>query len=473
MKKILSVILALCMLLSVGVVAFAEGVNPFVDVPENAWYRNEVVKAVETGIINGKSETEFKPDDLLTYAEAVKLAACMNQVYVDGMVTLANGTPWYQHYADFCKVKGIITKDYDYNAFATRAGYMEIFANALPDEAFADINNIPDGSILDVKDNSPYAIYVYKLYRSGIVAGVDELHNCNPDANIKRCEVATIISRMMDEGKRVQFDMQKNGESSEEEPAEPGKDNQKVVESENDKPKDEVVLDIPKVEINGQESIVVGGNEEKPKYDVGGEDFIISVLTIHKEPEGLEADNYGIEHKLEVQVFGGKPPYTYEWTYKVRKDTVTIRNGDFVKGADTNAMVLSVEKENNLLGQPISCKVTDTEGTVVTTKNVIVYGPFSMPVESLTDNGNYVLVGRIADGVIRKGDKVSVERNGKIIATGVAVDLEMFEKSLDEGKKGDYMGIIFDLDKGVRPTTGDVVIKYKDTHVVDTSDIVN
>ena len=28
---------------------------------------------------------------------------------------------------------------------------MEIFANALPDSAFKDINNIPNGSILDVK----------------------------------------------------------------------------------------------------------------------------------------------------------------------------------------------------------------------------------------------------------------------------------------------------------------------------------
>ena len=41
------------------------------------------------GVINGKTETEFKPDDLLTYAEAIKLAACMSQVYLNGKVTLA------------------------------------------------------------------------------------------------------------------------------------------------------------------------------------------------------------------------------------------------------------------------------------------------------------------------------------------------------------------------------------------------
>ena len=88
-------------------------------------------------------------------------------------------------------------------------------------------------------------------------------------------------------------------------------------------------------------------------------------------------------------------------------------------------------------------------------------------------NKEYVLTGRIADGIIRKGDKVSVERNGKIIATGTAVDLQMFNKSLDEGTKGDNLGIVFELDKGVKPQSGDTVIKYKDTHVIDTSDIVN
>mgnify|MGYP002735175109 FL=1 len=65
-----------------------EPVNPFVDVKKDAWYHDEVVEAVYTGIINGKSATEFKPDDLLTYAEAIKLAACMSQVYLNGNVTL-------------------------------------------------------------------------------------------------------------------------------------------------------------------------------------------------------------------------------------------------------------------------------------------------------------------------------------------------------------------------------------------------
>jgi len=45
------------------------------------------------------------------------------------------------------------------------------------------------------------------MYRAGIVQGVDGAHNCNPNANIKRSEVATILTRMMNEGVRISFNM--------------------------------------------------------------------------------------------------------------------------------------------------------------------------------------------------------------------------------------------------------------------------
>lgn len=468
-----------------------EPVNPFVDVKKDAWYHDEIVEAVYTGIINGKSETIFAPDDLLTYAEAVKLAACMSQVYLNGNVTLTSGTPWYQPYADYCRINNITTKNYDYNANATRAGYIEIFANALPDSAFEDINNIPDGSILDVKDNAPYTIYVYKMYRAGILTGVDALHNCKPEDNIKRSEVAAIISRMMNDDKRIEFDMP--GTSGKEEPKEEpkteelGKDNQKTdslddpgkKDNSEDEPINKLTETLEKTDEVPTQTVTPNVAVMMTNPVDGGQQLVPDTeLTILKQPESFEADEYGIKYEAEVQVYGGKAPYSYQWFYYTghRNNTDKIENGDYVKDVTSDALVLSVEKENTLLGRKIYCEITDSQGASVTTKPVKVYGPFSMPVESysiITATKEYTLAGRVADGILRKGEKVSVIRNGKVIAIGVAKDLQMFNKSMNETCKGDNVEIVFEVEDGVRPTGGDIVVKYQPSHKIDTSDIVN
>ncbi len=432
MKKVISILLVICVLCSTIVFA-NDAKNPFTDVHKGAWYYDQIVKAAELGLINGKTATEFKPDDLLTYAEAIKLAACMNELYTTGKVTLVNGSPWYKTYLDYCIEKKIITKMYHYNDNATRAGYIEIFANALPDEAFDDINNIPDGSILDVDGHASYALYVYKLYRAGIVSGVDEEHNCNPDAFIKRSEVATILCRMMDKKERVSFS------TIEEEPP--------VVE--------EPIFTPEKVE----------------------EEEVIEPLEIVKNPESYEAEEYGEEIELEVSVKGGKAPYNYQW-YKsgFRGAEEKLENSDYVKDVTSDALVISIEKDNTILGERVYCKVSDAEGNTVTSEKAVVFGPFSMPIDDVfsgAGSGEYETTGRVADGVVRKGDKVSVVRDGKIIAFGYVTDIQMFEKFLDAAEKGDNIGAVFEREDGVRPQSGDIMIKYKDDHELDLSDIVN
>ena len=179
-------------------------VKRFIDVPGDGWYREDVNIACRLGLINGRTATTFVPDGNLTYAEAVKLAACMHQKYTEGEVSLANGTPnWYDSYVAYAKEKGIIDKDYDWNAMATRAGYVEIFAKALPEEAFSVKNEVKGGAVPDVAMDHPQADAIYKLYRAGILNGNDKEGSFKPDNNIRRCEVAAILTRMMDPDSRV------------------------------------------------------------------------------------------------------------------------------------------------------------------------------------------------------------------------------------------------------------------------------
>lgn len=72
---------------------------------------------------------------------------------MEGNISINGGIPWYRPYVEYCVDNGIISEErskvYSYDENATRAGYMEIFANALPDNALKAINNVPDDSIPD------------------------------------------------------------------------------------------------------------------------------------------------------------------------------------------------------------------------------------------------------------------------------------------------------------------------------------
>lgn len=445
MKKITLLVLAIVMCVSAFAFTASAAELKFEDVTESNWFYTDVKNAVELGLINGKSETVYAPDDNLTYAEAIKLAACMHQVYMDGVVTLKNGSPWYQTYVDYCIENGIIEKEYEYSEKATRAGYMEIFANALPDKALKAINNVPDNSIPDVPSMRAYADGVYKLYRAGILQGVDAEHNCNPIENIKRSEVATILSRMMDETKRVKFSM-----GDEEEATEGGTSEEKAEGKEEEKEEKE---------------------EEKTEETVP--------LTIKTQPTNVEDATLDATVDFHVEVEGGKAPYTYQWQCKLTagasfKDLTATSTGTLSStGFDTDTVTVPVKGVGSDRYQ-YQCIITDANGDSVTT-NAVSYKIGSASEASsggkdkfekteseelknedfeMTIDGVYnvasrgiVLTGYVSAGKVNVGDTVYLnDADGKYVATTTVKAIEMFHKLLDECEKGDKPGINVDLD---------------------------
>lgn len=177
---------------------------PFVDVPNGAWYYDDLVSVVNMGLINGKTPYQYKPDDNMTYAEAIKIAACMNQYYYNGRVTLTNGTGnWYDTYVTYAKNNGIPCAYTDLNAKITRADYVHIFYNALPASCFEKINYI--AAVPDMAASNAAYSEVLALYNAGVLTGSDSYGNFNPFSYIKRSEVVTIIARMMDNSARKSF----------------------------------------------------------------------------------------------------------------------------------------------------------------------------------------------------------------------------------------------------------------------------
>ena len=174
---------------------------PFTDVAEGAWYRKDVETAHKNGLVNGKSDTMFYPDDNMTYAEAVKLACAMHQLYHDKKVTLTAGSSvWYSTYMSYALEKGII--EIDLTAVAdekiTRSDFVKIFYAALPASEYTVINEVADNAIPDVSLSAKSAKEIYAFYRAGILVGSDHEGTFNPESNIIRSEVAAILTRMFD-----------------------------------------------------------------------------------------------------------------------------------------------------------------------------------------------------------------------------------------------------------------------------------
>lgn len=194
-------------LLALPVFAAPSYNGQFTDVSSSAWYYSDVADAYSLGLINGKSDTQFKPDGTLTIAETVKLASVCHQMLRDGKVTelTSSGGSWYDPYVDYAAENGIVTEDYpDYNAAATRGQVAVLFSRAMISSGTdcPEINPIAFGSLTDVSVDAWYSGAVYRLYRWGILTG-DGAGSVKPEAQVKRSEISAIVMRMIDASKRV------------------------------------------------------------------------------------------------------------------------------------------------------------------------------------------------------------------------------------------------------------------------------
>lgn len=177
---------------------------PFTDVSRSSWYYDSVRAAWEKDLIDGVTRTLYKPDDTLTVAQAIKLSAALHQMLNNnGKVTLRNGSPyWYSSYVSYAVDNGIIEKMYlDYtpaqmNAPVKRNEFVHIFYGAMSD--YRQINTVADNKIPDVITTDTYALEIYTFYRAGILTGSDKNGTFYPTNDIKRSEVAAILSRMYD-----------------------------------------------------------------------------------------------------------------------------------------------------------------------------------------------------------------------------------------------------------------------------------
>ncbi|MBR2831334.1 MAG: S-layer homology domain-containing protein, partial [Oscillospiraceae bacterium] len=97
----------------------------FTDVKTGDWYYESVKAGYEFGLVKGTSESTYSPDNNITIAQSITLAARLHAIFNTGSESFVQGSPWYQVYVDYAVKNRIIgANEYsNYDAKATRAQF--------------------------------------------------------------------------------------------------------------------------------------------------------------------------------------------------------------------------------------------------------------------------------------------------------------------------------------------------------------
>lgn len=161
------------------------------------WAENEIALAVKNGLMKGRSEESFAPDEYITRAEAAVLITnlkCLELPEYRNSFADVNQTEWYAKYV------GAVFKD---KIMSGSDGYFRPLEKLTREEMFklAVLSGELTQSAKDFEFNdadkiSPWAIEYAKIsVGSGIITG-DNLKNLNPDGFLTRAEAAVIFNRL-------------------------------------------------------------------------------------------------------------------------------------------------------------------------------------------------------------------------------------------------------------------------------------
>ena len=178
--------------------------DTFKDVSENNWYYNDVKTAYTLGLVNGKGNSLFSPNDKITVAEGITLASRIHAICYDKVINGEQSSKnWYDSYVNYSIVNGLIEAGEfeNYDRDLLRHEMATLISKAMPDEYFTKINDV--SSIPDVAPEDEYFDDLIKLYNAGIVMGSTAYGDFMPVSPITRCETAAVISRAVTPSGRI------------------------------------------------------------------------------------------------------------------------------------------------------------------------------------------------------------------------------------------------------------------------------
>ena len=181
----------------------------FTDVSPRDWFSVWVDLAYNLNLMQGVGNDTFAPNQTLTVAEALKLAAFLESQANGDTFHLqpVTGAPWYKSSVTYCEASGIISAGEftDLERPVTRAEMAYIFSRTSLARSLPEINSLNrvKAAVPDVRTGDYAAGAIFGLYAKGILTGSDGDLTFRPNDSLTRAEAAAIVSRMARAEQRI------------------------------------------------------------------------------------------------------------------------------------------------------------------------------------------------------------------------------------------------------------------------------
>ena len=197
MKKIVAVVLALCLMLSLNAVAFAANYD---DVPDGHWAEKAIEEWSKNGIFEGDESGNFNPSAFLKRAEAAAIMARLFKLTEKADIsrfTDVEADAWYTDYIALCVAAGIL-KGTSETTMApldnvTREQFFVMFARALGFEeaSYSKVVIADDADIADWAKG-----HIYAMVNGGYLKGTSvNSTTISPKDFINRASVASLLEQ--------------------------------------------------------------------------------------------------------------------------------------------------------------------------------------------------------------------------------------------------------------------------------------
>jgi len=165
------------------------------------WAKAYIDELVNGGIINGYEDKTFRPDDLITRAEAVKLIVCAMKLQPATIPNLKFNDnldipSWATGYIQIAMEKGI-TNGYDDNTFKALQNVSREELSVLAIRAFGGAQGEYNVGFADKNEISNWAIaYINSATGVGIITGYED-NTFKPSNKVTRAEALAIVVKCM------------------------------------------------------------------------------------------------------------------------------------------------------------------------------------------------------------------------------------------------------------------------------------